>query len=102
MCYDRSYYIVRYFRIYFFIRFVRNLYACVQEEKIIKNPFLVSLILFFSLGCFTVYRTVTKTYNKIVNEGDDLIVKGASKTGSLVGKWLLLLVSRHMMEQEMF
>ncbi len=70
--------------------FVFILYAIfmlvLKKKKSLKKPFLVSLILFFFLGCFTVYRTVTKTYNKIAKDGGDLIVKGASKTGSLVGK----------------
>lgn len=53
----------------------------IKKKKVFKYPFLISIILSISFGCFAVYKTITKTYNKIINEGDELIVKGASKTG---------------------
>ena len=58
----------------------------IKKKKSFKYPLFISLILSISLGCFAVYKTLTKTYNRIVNESDDLIVKGASKTGEIAGK----------------
>lgn len=58
----------------------------IKKKKSFKYPILISIILFISLGCFAIYKTVTKTYNKILNEGDELIVKGASKSGEITGK----------------
>lgn len=58
----------------------------IKKKKSFKYPLFISLILSISLGCIAVYKTFTKTYNKITNESDDLIVKGASKTGEISGK----------------
>ena len=46
----------------------------------------IILFLCIALSIFTIYLTVTKTYNKIVNEGDDFIVNVSSKTGDLTGR----------------
>ncbi|WET47442.1 hypothetical protein PYS58_12685 [Chryseobacterium indologenes] len=68
------------------LAFLFMLYALfmlvIKKKKNFKYPILISLIVFIVLGCFTVYLTATKTYNKI----DDLLVKGASKTGEITGK----------------
>ncbi|BAP33406.1 uncharacterized protein CHSO_4369 [Chryseobacterium sp. StRB126] len=68
------------------LAFLFMLYALfmlvIKKKKNFKYPIIISLIAFISLGCFTLYQTATKTYNKI----DDLLVKGASKTGEITGK----------------
>lgn len=72
------------------VAFLFMLYAIfmlvIRKRKSFKYPFLISMISCVALGSFGVYRTVTKTYNKIVNEGDELFVKGAAKTGEITGK----------------
>lgn len=72
------------------ISFLFMLYAIfmilVKKKKTFKFPLLISLILFISIGSFAVYRTITKTYNKVINESDDFIVKGVGKTGAFMGK----------------
>lgn len=54
----------------------------IKKKKSFKYLIFISLVAFISIGCFTLYETAAKTYNKI----DDLFVKGASKTGEITGK----------------
>ncbi|MDR2237201.1 MAG: hypothetical protein LBE92_13855 [Chryseobacterium sp.] len=72
------------------IAFLFMLYAIfmliIRKRISFKYPFLISMILCIVLACFGVFRAITKTYSKIVNEGDELFVKGAAKTGEITGK----------------
>ncbi len=58
----------------------------IKKQKGYKSSIFISLFLCIALSIFTIYLTVTKTYNKIVNEGDDFIVNVSSKTGDLTGR----------------
>ena len=58
----------------------------IKKQKGYKSSIFISFFLCIALSIFSIYLTVTKTYNKIVNEGDDFIVNVSSKTGDLTGR----------------
>ncbi|MFV0305383.1 MAG: hypothetical protein ACK5IC_07900 [Moheibacter sp.] len=57
-----------------------------RKKKAFKTPVILSFLLFIGLCGFTVYKTVAKTYNKVVNETDELLISGASKVGEVTGE----------------
>ena len=58
----------------------------ISQRKSYKYPVIFSICLVIVLGGLTLYKVFIKTYHKVAAATDELIVKGASKTGEISGE----------------